>query len=143
MRRPQNHALNLAGPCGFYCGTCRHYLARAKDRLQEKHLKYGCQGCRVQDKNCAWVKRDCTLLRSNQIDFCFECPDFPCANLLKFDERHQRDDQISPILNLLHIQASGPQQWLAEQAVEWRCPACGGALCIMDRECYDCGASMP
>jgi len=25
--------INLAGPCGFYCGTCRHYLARAKGLL--------------------------------------------------------------------------------------------------------------
>jgi hypothetical protein len=58
MNYPDNHAIHLAGPCGFYCGTCRHYLARAKGLLKEKNLKHGCRGCRAQDKKCAWVKRD-------------------------------------------------------------------------------------
>lgn len=97
MNDPQDPELNLAGPCGFYCGTCRHYLARSKGLLKkEKHLKDGCKGCRAQDKKCAWVKRDCVLLRKHQIAFCFECPDFPCENLKKFDERHIRDDQLAP-----------------------------------------------
>ena len=131
--------INLAGPCGFYCGACRHYLARTKGLLQEKGLKHGCQGCRVQDKKCAWVKRDCVLLRKKQVAFCFECPDFPCDNLKKFDQRHMRDDQLSPVENLLRIQTVGAAQWLAEQEEAWRCPHCGGDLCIMDRQCYDCG----
>jgi hypothetical protein len=132
------HEMNLAGPCGFYCGTCRHYLARAKGLLREKKLKHGCRGCRIQDKNCAWVKRDCALLRKKQIDFCFECNEFPCANLGKFDERHRRDDGVSPIANLLRIQKIGVERWLEEQAGEWRCSQCGGTICVIDRQCYDC-----
>lgn len=141
MSAPQAPEINLTGPCGFYCGTCRHYLARAKGLLKEKHLKDGCKGCRAQDKKCAWVKRDCVLLRKHQIAFCFECPDFPCDNLKKFDERHIREDQLSPIENLLRIKEVGTQQWLAEQAEAWKCPQCGGNLCVIDRECYDCGWS--
>jgi hypothetical protein len=131
--------LNLAGPCGFYCGTCRHYLARAKGLLKEKKLKHGCRGCRVQDKRCAWVKRDCALLRSNQVTFCFECEGFPCDNLRRLDQRHVRDDAVSLIDNLLSIREIGAERWLAEQQEAWRCPECGGALCVIDRECYDCG----
>ena len=130
--------INLAGPCGFYCGTCRHYLARAKGLLKEKNLKHGCQGCRLQDKKCAWVKRDCALLRKKQIAFCYECKDFPCANLKEFDQRHRRDDKLSPIDNLLRIKKIGAEQWLKEQEDKWRCPQCGGNICIIDRECYDC-----
>ena len=107
--------INLAAPCGFYCGTCRHYLARAKGLLKEKNLKHGCQGCRIQDKNCAWIKRDCVQLRKKQIAFCFECQDFPCDNLKKFDQRHLRDDKLSPIDNLLRIKKIGAEQWLQEQ----------------------------
>jgi hypothetical protein len=50
MNHPENHAIHLAGPCGYYCGGCRHYLARAKGLLKEKNLKHGCRDCRVQDK---------------------------------------------------------------------------------------------
>jgi hypothetical protein len=130
--------INLAGPCGIYCGTCRHYLARAKGLLKEKNLKHGCRGCRIQDKNCAWVKRDCAFIRKKQIVFCFECQDFPCANLQRLYQRHLRDDNVSLVGNLLRIKKIGVEQWLEEQEETWRCPECSGSICVMDRECYDC-----
>lgn len=139
VSHPKFHEINLAGPCGFYCGACRHYLARAKGLLKEKNLKHGCKGCRVQDKKCAWIKRDCALLKKGQVTFCFECADFPCDSLKKFDQRHLRDDKLSPVDHLLRIKTIGAEQWLKEQEEEWKCPECGGNLCIMDRECYDCG----
>jgi hypothetical protein len=142
MSHPDYHAINLAGPCGFYCGTCRHYLARAKGLLKEKNLKHGCQGCRAQDKKCAWVKRDCVLLRKNQVAFCYECQEFPCANLQELDRRHVQDDQISLLDNLLRIQSIGVEAWLVEQAQAWSCPSCGGSVCVMGRECYDCGVKV-
>ena len=48
MSPQQCHEINLAGPCGFYCGTCRHYLARAKGLLQEKFTISG-NGKQVRD----------------------------------------------------------------------------------------------
>jgi len=139
MNDPKFHEINLAGPCGFYCGACRHYLARAKGLLKKKHLKHGCKGCRIQDKNCAWVKRDCALLRKKQVEFCFECSDFPCANLKKLNQRHIRDDNISLIDNLLRIKEIGVYKWIEEQEKKWKCPQCGGNICAMDKECCDCG----
>lgn len=138
MKKEDTQELNLAGPCGFYCGTCRHYLARSRGRLKEKKLKHGCKGCRVQDKKCAWIKRDCELIRKKQMSFCFECKDFPCDNLKKLDERHRRDDNVSMIENLGRIQKIGPQKWLEEQEAQWKCPKCGGHLCVEDNECFDC-----
>jgi hypothetical protein len=131
--------INLAGPCGFYCGTCRHYLARTKGLLAEKRLKHGCQGCRIQNKKCAWIKRDCELLLKNQVTFCFECSQFPCEKLQEFDQRHRKDDNISPIENLMRIKEIGAALWLKEQEELWSCPSCGGNVCVMDGECYDCG----
>ena len=139
MNRQKLHEINLAAPCGFYCGICRHYLARTKGLLKEKNLKHGCVGCRIQDKNCAWIKKNCALIRKKQIDFCFECKDFPCADLKKLDQRHSHDDKVSLIDNLLRIKKIGAKQWLKEQEDKWRCPKCGGNICIIDRECYDCG----
>ena len=129
---------NLAGPCGFYCGTCRHYLARAKGLLKEKNLKHGCRGCRIQDKNCTWIKKDCALIRKNQIEFCFKCKNFPCDNLKKLDQRHIRDDNVSLIENLLRIKKIGLSKWLQEQEDKWKCPQCGGNICVIDKECYNC-----
>ena len=133
------HEINLAAPCGMYCGGCRHYLARTKGMLKERGLKHGCEGCRIRDKNCVWVKKDCALLRKKQIEFCYECKDFPCANLKKLDRRHSLDYKISFIDNLLKIKEVGARQWLDEQGDRLRCPECGGDVCIDDRECYDCG----
>ncbi|MBI4733317.1 MAG: hypothetical protein HY779_00575 [Rubrobacteridae bacterium] len=92
----------------------------------------------MQDKKCAWVKRDCALLKKKQIVFCFECKDFPCANLKKLDQRHVQDYNVSLIDNLLQMKKMGAELWLKEQEVEWRCPRCGGSLCATDGECYDC-----
>lgn len=139
MTHQKLHEINLAGPCGIYCGNCRHYLARAKGLLMERNLKHGCKGCRIQDKKCSWVKKDCSLLRKKQIEFCYECKDFPCVNLKKLDQRHLRDDKVSLIDNLLQIKKIGAEQWLKEQKDEWRCPKCGENICITNKECYDCG----
>jgi hypothetical protein len=143
MSDQPSHELNLAGPCGFYCGTCRHYLARIKGLLHEKNLKHGCRGCRDQSKRCAWIKRDCARIRKREIAFCFECPEFPCTNLIKLDQRHVRDDRVSLMENLRRIEALGPERWLEEQRDRWRCPACSGNVCVMDGECYDCRRTVP
>jgi hypothetical protein len=31
------------------------------------------------------------------------------------------------------------KQWLKEQEDKWKCPECGGNICVEDDECYDCG----
>jgi len=139
MAVKDEEAMNLVGPCGFYCGTCRHYLARSKGMLKEKKLKHECKGCRVQNKKCSWIKKNCALVRKGEVDFCFECDDFPCADLKKLDERHVRDDDISLIDNLCRIKEVGVKRWVKEQAKKWSCPGCGGEVCVFDGECYDCG----
>ncbi len=138
MKQGKNK-LNLAAPCGFYCGTCRHYLARSKGKLSEKKLKHGCRGCRIQNKKCSWVRRDCAKLRKNEIMFCFQCEVFPCDNLINLSNRHLKDDNISLIDELKRIEKIGAEKWLEEQKERWKCPFCGGEVCVMDRECYDCG----
>lgn len=139
MPPPGTFDLNLVAPCGIYCGTCRHYLAREKGRLTEKHLKHGCRGCRARDKNCTWIRKICPPLRKKEREFCFACDNFPCENLRKLDERHVRKENVSPIENLLRIREIGAEKWLEEQEQKWLCPECGGAFCSTDRECYDCG----
>ena len=72
---------NLAAPCGLYCGTCRQFLLRKKDLLEERGYKTGCKGCRIRNKKCAFIRRDCPTLRKQEVEFCYECEKFPCQNL--------------------------------------------------------------
>ncbi len=120
----------------MYCGYCRHYLWR------ELGLKAGCEGCRVRNKNCAFIRRDCPALRKGTIHFCYECSDFPCANLKKIDDRYRKRYHTSFIADLERMKTIGVDAWLQEKQEAAKCPACGGHLCIHDSKCYDCGAPL-
>ena len=130
---------NLAAPCGMYCGTCRSYLLLKKDLFEEKGYKSGCTGCRIRNKKCAFIKRDCPQLRKNEIDFCFECNQFPCSNLKKLDNRYKEKTYVSFIKNLRRNKQVGVEKWLKEQEELYKCPDCEGEICLHDAECYDCG----
>lgn len=130
---------NLIAPCGIYCGSCRHYLARTEGVLEQKGLKHGCEGCRIRNKNCAFIKRDCPALRKKEVDFCFECKDFPCANLKALDNRYTSRHKVSLIENLRRIEKIGADKWLEEQKVFFTCPKCCGKISVHDYECYNCG----
>jgi hypothetical protein len=130
---------NLAAPCGIYCGMCRQYLALKKGLLEEKGLKLGCQGCRIRNKNCAFIRRDCSKLRKKEIEYCYDCEDMPCNNLKKIDKIYIDRYSLSLIKNLRRIEEIGEKSWLQEQKELYTCPECGGEICIHDMECYDCG----
>lgn len=130
---------NLAAPCGMYCGACRSYLLLKKDLLKERGRKSGCKGCRIRNKNCSFIKRDCLMLRKKKIEFCFECDKFPCQNLKNIDSRYQEKYFLSFIGNLKRIKIIGAEKWLQEQEKLYTCPKCNGEICIHDAECFDCG----
>ncbi|MFW9821313.1 MAG: DUF3795 domain-containing protein [Candidatus Thorarchaeota archaeon] len=130
---------NLAAPCGIYCGACRQYLLLKKDLLEERGYKMGCKGCRIRNKNCAFIRRDCPTLRMNEVNYCFECEQFPCQNLQKIDSQYRERWSVNMIENLRRIKELGVKQWIKEQRKLYTCPRCEGEICIHDTECYDCG----
>ncbi len=130
---------NLAAPCGIYCGACRQYLLWKKDLLEERGYKQGCKGCRIRNKNCAFIRRDCPALRKKEIDFCYECDQFPCQKLQKIDTHYQEKYSVNMVKNLKRIEEIGVEKWLQEQEELYTCPECGGEICVHDAECYDCG----
>ncbi|MFW9867086.1 MAG: DUF3795 domain-containing protein [Candidatus Thorarchaeota archaeon] len=129
---------NLAAPCGIYCGACRQYLLWKKDLLKERGFKMGCKGCRIRNKNCAFIKRDCPSLKKKQIEYCYECEQFPCQNLQKINSQYQERCSVNLIENLKRIEEIGVEKWLQEQNELYKCPECEGEICIHDTECYDC-----
>jgi hypothetical protein len=123
----------LAAPCGMYCGYCRQYLDR------EYGLKKGCEGCRIRNKDCAFLKNKCPSLKEGRIHFCHECDTFPCDNLDRLDEKYRNKYGVSLVGNLERIKSIGADRWLEEQRDRWQCPACGGRQCVHEKKCYGCG----
>jgi len=130
---------NLAAPCGIYCGACRQYLLWKKDLLEERGYKIGCKGCRIRNKNCAFIRRYCPALKKKELDYCYECEQFPCQKLQKIDSLYRERYSVNMVENLKRIEEIGVEKWLQEQKELYTCPECGGEICVHDAECYDCG----
>jgi rubrerythrin len=46
---------------------------------------------------------------------------------------------MSMVENLQELKAKGMDEFLKSQAEKYRCPNCGGVVCIHDGRCYSCG----
>jgi hypothetical protein len=131
--------MNLAAPCGMYCGSCRSYLLLTKNLLAERGYKRGCEGCRVRNKNCVFIKKNCALFKKQEIDFCYQCDKLPCSNRGRIDQIYKDKYGIDLVGNLQRLKEIGVKEWLKEQEAKWKCPECGGTVCVHDRECFECG----
>lgn len=123
---------NMLAPCGMTCAVCYVHLKKRNP----------CMGCRGQDVNkpehCRKCKiKDCVI--SQGIDFCFECPTFPCATIKRLDKSYRQRYQVSLIDNALRIKAVGAEQHVLEEKERWTCRLCGGAISLHDSVCSECG----
>ena len=132
----------LIAPCGMNCGICSGYLAFTNDvKSQGIKMPY-CTGCRARDKQCAFLKKRCHQLMSGQVQFCYECADFPCENLCKLDKGYRANFRMSMIENLEAIRENGMVQFLEKQEEKWKCPECGGVICCHNGICFSCGLDL-
>lgn len=119
-------ARSPVGSCGLYCGKCEIYIAsmssddKRKAALAAKLSKIKgkkiaaedvhCWGCWSNNRNC-WGKR-CEFRKcaaDKGIDFCYQCPEFPCNDLNKFyDTQPQARD------NLIQISKKGFDAFVSE-----------------------------
>ena len=77
--------------------------------------------------------------REKGLEFCSECPDYPCETLSSF--RNDAAPHHSTIFkNLERIKEIGPEEWLEEQKRRWSCPECGTRFGWYSEKCSDCGA---
>jgi len=121
--------------CGMNCGICIGFFGYA---INGRKRKNPCIGCRARDKNCAFIKKQCKKVLSNEIEYCFECNDFPCENLEKLDKRYQEKYDMSMIENLKFIKKNGINLFLKQQEEKYKCPECGGVICVHNKKCYNC-----
>ncbi len=128
----------LIASCGMNCGVCVAYLNFSHGTKKGKY-KVQCKGCRPRDKHCAFFKQRCNLLKNKKVEFCFECKDFPCKQLLKFDEKYKkRGWDVSFSENNKRIKKVGLKKFIKEQENKFQCSKCGGTISVHDNKCYDC-----
>jgi hypothetical protein len=129
----------LVAPCGMNCSICSSYLAMKYDLRSRGLLRMYCAGCRPRGKNCAFMKKACEKLGNGLVNYCYECPDFPCRRLKALDKRYRTHYHMSMIENLIYLKECGMEKFLEKETEKWRCPACGGVICCHNGICYSCG----
>ena len=128
----------LVAPCGMDCSLCSAYLAYSHNLPKEKGKISHCTGCRPRNKQCAFLIRECALLRDKKIDFCFDCSIYPCDNLKYLDHRYKTKYGLSFIENLNYVQENGLNKFISRQKRKYKCSKCGDVICIHNKKCYSC-----
>jgi hypothetical protein len=129
---------DLIAPCGMNCALCASYLALT-NKLKSKGVKMPyCTGCRARNKKCAFLKKSCPRLLKGEVDFCFECSDFPCDRLKTIDNRYKSRYRMGMIDNSRFIKEHGIRKFLEEQKKSWKCPSCGEMICCHNGLCFNC-----
>lgn len=133
-----NVSKDLIAPCGMNCGICSGFLAMQHDvKSKGIHVPY-CSGCRIRNKQCAWLKKRCLLLQQKKVEYCFECPDYPCDKLQHLDIRYKTHFRMSMIENLNFIKKHGINQFQKQQQRQWKCPSCNNMICCHNGLCFYC-----
>jgi catechol 2,3-dioxygenase-like lactoylglutathione lyase family enzyme len=127
----------LIAACGMNCRICIGYFGYT---MNGKKRKMKCIGCTPRDKSCAFLKKYCKKLTKKEVNYCYECDDFPCVHLKKIDSLYQNRYNMSMIKNLKYIRDKGMNSFLKQQEKTYRCPNCGGVICVHNRICYSCNS---
>ncbi|MBN1333586.1 MAG: DUF3795 domain-containing protein [Synergistales bacterium] len=118
--------LNAIAPCGIDCVNCplheHNITEEMKNRLAAMMGKAPqemiCQGCR-SDKRAVICPVDCPTLtcsREKGVDFCFQCPDFPCEKLTPAADRADKLPHNLKVYNSCRMKKMGLEKWLLEDA---------------------------
>jgi hypothetical protein len=134
MTIPNSTSPALIAPCGLNCRLC-HALARDKN---------ACPGCRGDDlrklPSCLACRiKNCERMAVEELEYCFECTDFPCPLVAHLDKRYRTKYAASPIENLLSIKEIGIINFISRENKKWACPECGALLCMHKPQCLSCG----
>lgn len=123
---------NDIAPCGMICSLCLAYL-REKDTCDGCRTKgniFGyCEKCII--RNCKYITED--------TKYCYSCKKYPCKRLKALDYRYRTNYKMSFIVNLNYIKLYGAGDFIKKQNAIWKCPICGGLICIHRMSCLKCG----
>lgn len=117
---------NLTASCGKDFFNCPLYIGEENRDNREKFLErnnlkpdqYMCKGCRNNDGFCPGLEilkidGHCKLyacVKDKNVEFCFECNEFPCPKLQPVADRAERVPHALKIFNLYMIQKMGVEK---------------------------------
>ena len=127
----QSESIELATPCGLYCGACTVFKARGDTARTEKIAQamgipveqVNCRGCRAEKGLIKFMGEPCPTyecLAQKGLQFCYECEDFPCLKLAPCADKAQSLPHNTKIYNLVLLQKLGFQKWLPIAQQTWR-----------------------
>jgi len=120
------------------CSLCSAYLAFLNSIPKKRGRISHCAGCRLRNKQCAFLKGHCERLKKGEVEFCFQCSIYPCERLGRLDQRYRRNFGMSLIQNLEDIRALGVAGFMREQQERYGCPTCGGRISVHNKKCFHC-----
>lgn len=129
---------SLIAPCGMYCGLCSSYLAHLHQVLRQRGKFTYCTGCRPRNKTCSWLKRHCERIEKQTVQYCFECPSYPCTPLEQLSSRYRTRYGLDFLQNLELVQGQGEEALLDALSDRYGCEQCGGLKSIHSGKCFTC-----
>jgi hypothetical protein len=132
--------------CGLFCGACENLLVSEKGEVEKAAKEWNvepedinCFGCKSEKNAICCI--DCDFKKcceSKNIDFCFQCKNFPCLKLIEF--KNDKYPHHSIVLkNLASLNEKGLKEWLIIQKNRWSCSKCGIRFTWYDEQCKKCG----
>jgi len=133
-KEPESINITMIAPCGMNCSLCSGHQ-REKKR---------CPGCNGDDarkpQQCVVCRiKHCSETEVGEQKFCFQCARFPCVRLRQLDKRYRTKYGMSMIENLKSIQELGLDEFVTREKDRWKCPQCGGVICVHRKDCISCG----
>lgn len=140
----------LAAVCGLFCPACTVFIGTQEDpgrlaimarRLQRPVEEMRCNGCRAE-RRCFYCESRCTMAKcaaAKGLEFCGECPDYPCKDLETFQA--EMPHRIELWKSLQRIRDAGYETWYREMVEHYSCRHCGTVNSAYDIACRKCGST--
>ncbi len=140
----------LAAVCGLFCPACTFFIATTGDRARLKKLadrfglpveKLECLGCR-SEKRCIYCEEHCRMTgcaAERGLDFCGQCPEYPCPELADFQA--QMPHRLELWESQQRIREAGWETWYREMLDHYACAGCRTINSAYDLACRRCGAT--
>ena len=137
MGKTKLFTAEMLAPCGLDCSICSQAHSDTNP----------CPGCNGPNREkpvfcamlCGIVK--CKKRKAGDYQYCDECPDFPCAEVMEKETRYTSAYPLSesPLNNLRMMRDMGMDAFLDHERDKWMCKRCGGAVSVHTGCCGKCG----
>ena len=135
--KPNRITAEMIAPCGLDCSLCKRALTEENP----------CLGCHGPDESKPEFCRErcgiifCRKRRENGYEFCDECPDYPCDDVMEKETRYTSKYPLyeSPGKNLRDIRKLGMEKFLEAERKQWACGECGHIISVHTGICSGCG----